>query len=253
MPIPKKIHYIWLGRALPKTDASYIRGWQNLNPKFQIRHWTEKDVNLSKYPLAQKAIKEKRWALASDIIRMYAIYHEGGIYIDTDVELLKPLEPFLKYDGFAGWESKYWFTTAIFGAKRHSPWIGKVLKRYEVLDSSEKITTDTFLKTVHSPSIYAKDIYGIRLNGKTQEYINGKFATFAPEYFSPKHYLTGEVHVTSNTVAYHHYASTWHSRKEQIKEEFSRTMYHALKRDNFDKFEYLFNQSLEKKIRKELP
>lgn len=253
MAIPKKIHYVWVGsNPLPADDQTYISGWQELNPEFTIRRWTEHDIDLDAYPIVRAALETKRWALASDVIRMYAIYQEGGIYLDTDVELLKPLEPLLCYDGFAGWESQYWFTTSIFGAKAHSPWIAKILKRYELI-KPRRISTNTFLKTVHSPSVYAKDIYGIKLDGKTKVYGDHEFATFAPEYFSPKHYMSGELHLTENTIAYHHYASTWHTRAEQARNLASRTSYRVLGAKKYSKLEKQFNKSLEKKIRKELP
>ena len=253
MAIPKKIHYVWLGdKPLPERDAGFIEGWQKLNPGFEARRWTEKDVDLEKYPLIKTAIAEERWALASDIIRMWVIYNEGGIYMDTDVELLRPLDEFLKYDGFAGWEAKYWFTTAVFGAKAKSPWIEKVLRRYELADPEEKITTNTFLKTVHSPAVYAKDIYGIELDGQTREYAGGKFATFAAEYFAPKHYLSGEVEVTDKTVAMHHYASTWHSKAERVKNELALATYKTVGRKGYESLERQFHRSLEKEIRKEL-
>ena len=133
MAIPKKIHYVWVGDApIPKQDQQFIKHWKELNPDFEVKRWTEKDIDMDKYPLVRKAINEKRWALAADIIRMYVVYNEGGFYFDTDVELLKPLTPYLKYDGVASWESRYWFTTSSFAAKKHSPWIGKVLKRFGI-------------------------------------------------------------------------------------------------------------------------
>ena len=254
MAIPKKIHYVWLGdKPLPAKDAEFIKGWQKLNPDFEIRHWTEKDIDLKKYPLVAKALKEKRWALAADIIRMYAVYSEGGFYFDTDIELLKPLDSLLKYDGFGAWEAQFWFTTAAFGAKKHSPWIGKILKRYELADPNQRITTDTFLKTVHSPSVYAQDFYGIELDGQTREYADGKFATFAPECFCPKHYMTGELKTTPNTIAIHHYASTWHTPVEKLKNDFVRTSYKLLGAKRFARFELSYHKKLERKIRKELP
>ena len=80
MAIPKKMHYVWVGSApIPKRDQEYIAGWQKLNPDFELRRWTEQDIDLQKYPLVAKALREERWALASDIIRMYAIYTEVGI------------------------------------------------------------------------------------------------------------------------------------------------------------------------------
>ncbi|MCL1839389.1 hypothetical protein FWF89_00060 [Candidatus Saccharibacteria bacterium] len=254
MPIPKKIHYVWLGDApLSERDAGFIAGWQKLNPDFTIRCWTEQDIDLDKYPLVRTALREKRWALASDVIRMYAIYHEGGVYMDTDVELLQPLAPFLKYDGFAGWEARYWFSTALFGAAKDSPWIEKALRRYELIDPDHKIVTNTFLKTVHAPSVYAQDIYGVKMDGRTREYADSKFATFASEYFSPKHYLTGKVHKTDKTVAFHHYASTWHSKTEKMKNDLMRATYKTLGRKGYEKLEKAFHATLEKEIRKELP
>ena len=98
MAIPKIIHYVWVGtKPIPKRDQVFIEGWRRLNPDFKIKHWTEKDIDLKKYPLVKKAIDEKRWALAADIIRMYAVYTEGGFYFDTDVELRKSLAPLTKY------------------------------------------------------------------------------------------------------------------------------------------------------------
>lgn len=215
MAIPKKIHYVWVGSApIPKKDQKFIDGWKKLNPDYEIKCWTEKDIDLEKYPLVAKALREKRWALAADIIRMYAIYEEGGFYFDTDVELLKPLDDWLKYDGIGSWESNFWFTTSSFAAKKHSPWIKKILKRYELI-LPKKITNDTFMRTVHSPSVYADDLYHIKSDGKTHEYDDGKFITLAPEFFNPKHYITGKMAQTENTYAIHHYASTWHSKFEK--------------------------------------
>lgn len=253
MSIPRTIHYVWLGdQSLPEEDQRYIEGWQKLNPDFRLRRWTEKDIDLKKYPLVKKALDEKRWAFAADIIRMYAVYEEGGIYLDTDIELLKPLDELLKYEAFACWESQFWFTTAVFGAEKHSPWIGKILKRYELGNPKQKINTDTFLKTVHSPSVYAKDIFDLELDGKTRVY-NEKFLTLSSDYFCPKHYMTGKMNKTKNTMAIHHYASTWHTLSERIKNAFVRMVYKILGAKNFAYFEKNFNKSLERKIRKELP
>ena len=81
MAIPKIIHYVWVGTApIPEQDQKYIEGWQKLNPDFKIKRWSEKDIDLKKYPLVKKALDEKRWALAADIIRMYAVYEDGGFY-----------------------------------------------------------------------------------------------------------------------------------------------------------------------------
>ena len=252
MSIPRKIHYVWIGdQPLPSKDQFYIEGWKKLNPDFKIIRWSEKDVDTSKYPIINSAIQQKRYALASDVLRMIIIYQEGGIYLDTDIELLKSLEPLLKYDAFAGWEAKYWFTTAIFGARKHSSWIEKILKRYESVNPNERITTNTFLKTVHSPSVYAEDIYNIKLNGETQICDDDQFAVFAPEYFNPKHYVTGKMHRTKNTRAIHHYASTWHSKYEKIVQDAQRASLKCLGPKAFGFFESMYHKNIARKIRRQ--
>ena len=251
MAIPKKIHYVWVGTApMPASDRKYIKQWQKLNPTYEIKCWTEKDIDLQKYPLVAKAIAEKRWALASDIIRMYAVYTEGGFYFDTDVELLQPLDDLLQYDGFASWESQSWFTTSGFGAKKHSPWIKMTLDRYAHL-LPKKITNSTFMCTVHSPSVYAEKIYGLKLDGQTRVY-DDKFIVFAPEYFNPKHYFTGEMHRTANTRAIHHYASTWHNAFEKAMRKLGIFAIKLIGPRIYGFFERRYHRFLTRKIRRQL-
>ena len=251
MAIPKKIHYVWVGSApIPKQDQKNIAAWEKLNPDYEIKRWTEKDIDLKKYPLVAKAIAEKRWALAADIIRMYAVYTEGGFYFDTDVELLKPLDDLLQYDGFANWEAKYWFTTSEFGAKKHSPWIKLVLDRYEGF-LPKRITNKIFMATVHSPSVYAEKVYGLKLDGQTRIY-DGKFAVFAPEFFNPKHYATGDIKKTENTRAIHHYASTWHNWFEKTMHNLSVFFIHLIGPKIYGFFEFCYHKILTRKIYRSL-
>lgn len=253
MSIPKQIHYVWVGpKPIPATDQAYIEAWQKLNPDYKIKKWDEHKIDHSKYPLVQKALDEKRYALASDILRMIVIYQEGGFYLDTDIELLKSLDSLLEYDAVAGWEADFWFTTAFFGAKKKSPWIAKILKRYELANPKQKITTNTFLKTVHSPSVYAQDLYDIKLDGKTNHYKEGNFAVFSSEYFCPKHYMTGVEKVTKKTIAFHHYASTWHTKSERLKNSFSRTSYKIFGKRIYGYFEKVFHNYLARQIHREL-
>ena len=156
------------------------------------------------------------------------------------------------FKAFACFESNFWFTTAVFGAEKHSPWIGKILKRYELGNVKQKINTNAYLKTVHSPSVYAKDFYNLQLDGKKRIY-DDEFLTLSSDYFCPKHYMTGEMHRTKNTMAIHHYASTWHSLSERVKNACLREVYRLLGAKGFAFFEKNFNKSMERKIRKELP
>jgi mannosyltransferase OCH1-like enzyme len=213
--IPKVIHYVWLGpKPIPQLDRANIKGWKTLNPSFKIKRWSEKNFPIDRYPFILEAIKHKNYALASDAIRIYALMTEGGIYMDTDVELLKPLSPYLKYEAIGAYESKYWFGTAFLAAQKDSPWMIKLWQRYCGLPPKnfDKLTN---IKTVHAASVIAHDTFCIKPNGTTR-LKHKSIATFAPEYFFPIHYISGEGTPSSRTIAIHHYASSWHTMPQKI-------------------------------------
>ena len=103
--IPKVIHYIWLGGApLSPLIEKCIESWKKQCPDYEIKRWDESNLDIGKYKFAKEAYDAKNWAFASDVFRYDVLYNNGGIYLDTDVELLKPLDEFLKYNFFAGFE-----------------------------------------------------------------------------------------------------------------------------------------------------
>lgn len=123
--IPKIIHYCWFGgKPLPKLAKECIKSWKKYCPDFEIKEWNEKNSPLNLFPFVEDAVKAKKWAFVSDVIRLYALASEGGIYMDTDVELLKPLTPFLAHHAFTGYErDSNKLQTAIFGAEMQAQWI----------------------------------------------------------------------------------------------------------------------------------
>lgn len=103
--IPKIIHYCWFGPN-PKTEEfqGYLETWKKLLPDYEIREWNESNFDASKYLYSREASRLKSYAHVSDVCRLYALYNYGGIYLDTDVELLQSFNPFLKYESFLGTE-----------------------------------------------------------------------------------------------------------------------------------------------------
>ena len=94
--IPKKIHYVWVGNnPKPKEVLKCINTWKKYMPEYEIIEWNEKNFNINSHPYVMNAYKEKKWAFVSDYIRMYAIYNQGGIYFDTDIEVKKNLDNIL--------------------------------------------------------------------------------------------------------------------------------------------------------------
>ena len=105
--IPKTIHYCWLSdNPIPDEIQTYIDGWHQIMPDYKIKKWDRKAINLDEHPFAKEAFEHKKYAFAADYIRVYALYTEGGIYLDTDVQVLKSFDAFLKYDYFTSVENQ---------------------------------------------------------------------------------------------------------------------------------------------------
>lgn len=103
--VPKVIHYVWLGGGkLTPSAKRCINSWRKIMPDYQIKCWDESNFDINSVPWVKEAIEKKKWSLASDYIRFYALYTEGGIYMDTDVMVFKPFTDFLKYDVFTSIE-----------------------------------------------------------------------------------------------------------------------------------------------------
>lgn len=103
--IPKIIHYCWFGpMEMPLDQKNYIEGWKNLMPDFQFKCWTEKEIDIKSFPFVKNAYSAKKYAYVADYTRIFALYYEGGIYIDTDVMLRSSLETFCKHEVFTSYE-----------------------------------------------------------------------------------------------------------------------------------------------------
>ena len=134
--IPKTIHYCWFGNG-EKSDLAKkcIATWKEVLPDYELREWSEKDLPLLKDNIfVQEAYESKKWAFVSDVFRLYALYHEGGIYFDTDVEVRRSFDEFLKHKFFIGSERSGHFKsigTGIIGAQKGNPIIKRLLEYYD--------------------------------------------------------------------------------------------------------------------------
>lgn len=134
--IPKKIHYVWVGgKEKPKDIKKCIKSWGKYLKDYEIIEWNENNFDIESHPFLAAAYKAKKWAFVSDYIRAYVIYHEGGIYLDTDVILLDNFDQFLHHDAFVGFENDTHPFTAVFGAKKHHPFVKEMLDYYDKLDA----------------------------------------------------------------------------------------------------------------------
>jgi mannosyltransferase OCH1-like enzyme len=211
--IPKVIHYCWFGgNPLPDNAKKCIATWEKECPDYEIKEWNESNFDIQSNQYVREAYENKRWAFVSDYVRLVALTNYGGIYLDTDVEVLKSLDPLLEQKGFCGFEENEKLCTAILGCEPEF-WVFK-----EWLDSYEKrrfILEDGGMD--EEPNVFSLTrickAHGLAMNGQVQN-ING-FQVFSNDYFSPKSFVTGETHLTENSYTIHQFSESWRNNREK--------------------------------------
>ena len=203
--IPKVIHYCWFGgNEMPAEVKKCVEAWQNILPDYKIKCWNEDNFPFDKYKFAREALKNKKWAFIADVARLHALYYEGGIYLDTDVEVLKRFDNFLSESAFTSYESLNLIAMAVFGARKYHPWVGKMLLWYDTIHCDDDYTEIANTKVV---SKITKLQYGVKLDGKDL-ILSDKLHIYPREYFSPKSekdkWLT-----TDKTYTIHHFTGMW--------------------------------------------
>ena len=168
--IPKIIHYCWFGKGdMPKLETECIRSWKKHLPDYEFVLWNEERFDVTKHPYVKEAYEAKKYAFVTDYVRLYALYNYGGIYMDTDVEALKPLDPFLVHKAFIGCESDVLLGTGTIGAESGHPWIKDLLAEYEnkrfiLPDGSYDTIPNTYLVAEFTKKAYGwepKDAYQV--------------------------------------------------------------------------------------------
>jgi len=208
--IPKKLHYVWVGGGkFNDKMLACMASWKKFCPDYEIIEWNEKNFDMNRSPLIKRAIEKRNWALAADMMRIMILFEHGGIYVDTDIEIQKPLDEFLQHEFFAGYESNHWVNTAIIGSVLNHP-ILKTLVDIYTTDLSLEMSN---LLTVHILSAVIGKLYGIRGNGKTKILPNG-VAIYNKKYFYPISYLTHRLHIKPETHTIHYYTGTWGTERQ---------------------------------------
>lgn len=212
--IPKKIHYCWFGgKPLPADTVSYIATWRKHCPDYEIKEWNESNFNLDLYPYVREAYDAGKYAFVADVARLYALVSEGGVYLDTDVEVLKPFDTFLSHKAFTGFEDDRHVSTGIMGSEKGGRWARENLEAYAGRhfvkpDGTFDTTTNVAVITGYMLS------HGLRTDNSLQ-HIPGLVTVYPREYFSPKDsyaYSRRQDILTDNTHAIHYFAGTWQVR-----------------------------------------
>ncbi|WP_366161288.1 glycosyltransferase [Bacillus infantis] len=212
--IPKVIHYCWFGgNPLPDLAKKCIESWGKYCPDFEIRQWDESnfDINCNQY--VKEAYDSQKWAFVSDYVRLKIVYEYGGIYLDTDVELIKSLDDLIEYEGFMGFENSVHINTGLgFGAKKYNRIIKAMLDDYNDISFIKKDGTfDLTPCPIRNTNTLIKT--GLLSNGTKQIIDN---IVFLPrEYMCPINYETGKMRITDITYSIHHFDESWHTESEK--------------------------------------
>lgn len=217
--IPKIIHYCWFGgQPLPAEVRAMIATWRRFCPDYEIIEWNESNFDIKENAYVSEAYEAKKWAFVTDYVRLKALYEQGGFYMDTDVEVVKSLEPIRIYNAVSGYESQTSIPTGTIGACRNNEWIGMLLRDYNgrhflQADSSYDLTTN--VEVITRLTI---DRYGLILDGKMKKF--GENMILLPfDYLCAKSYKTGKVTHTENTYTIHHFKGSWLPAKERQQAE----------------------------------
>lgn len=226
--IPKTIHYCWLsGDPYPELIQKCVDSWQTFLPNYQFVLWNQAKADLIESEWLRQTIASKKYAFAADFIRIYALSNFGGIYLDTDVELVAPLDQFLKHDFFIGLEYNNDLEPAVFGSIPNHPLLTELLSYYRdrSFNKSDGTQDTRPLPTIFNETAVRR--YKFKTNGRMQYFNNEGIAIYPCEYFSPKNIYFKQIISSANTVAIHHFNGSWfqRNRKFLLKQFFHQTLY----------------------------
>jgi len=240
--IPKKIHYCWFGKApLTEEAKKCINSWKKFMPDYEIIRWDESNFDIGFCNYTQQAYECKKWAFVSDVARFYILYNHGGIYFDTDVELIKSLEPILLKGGFMGAEN---FVDKIAEGQSQkiaiapglglavnpglglavNPGLGlykEILSYYENVDFLDKTGKFNNKTIVHITTEILKK-HGLKDINEIQKI--DQISIYPNEYFCPLDQDTGKLVITDNTYSIHWYSASWQSNYSKIKTKIKRLL-----------------------------
>ena len=212
--IPKIIHYCWFGgNPIPEKDKKCIESWKKFCPDYEIIEWNENNFDINCCQYVKEAYEAKKWAFVSDFARLWIIYNYGGIYFDTDVELLKNIDIFLNYDGFFGFENNIHIATGLgFGAIPKNFLVKAMLDDYDKVHF--RLENDTF-DTTPCPERNTKVLANFDLKSvNTFQLINNN-AFLPTDYLCPIDYYTGKKNITKNTISVHWYNGSWQNDEQK--------------------------------------
>ena len=213
----KYIHYCWFGnKKLPKLAKKCIKSWKKYFPEYKIIEWNEKnfDINITKF--SQQAYKEGKWAFVSDVARVYALKEMGGIYFDTDMMVIKPVDKEItSKDFFVGWESDIDVAVGVLGASKQNPIIKDLFNIYENIEFDKNNLYPITIPHLLTELLTEK--YRIKQDSHQNQLIDKNAYILSRDYFYP---ISADKSIpnlfTDNTCMIHYYSGSWLSRDQNL-------------------------------------
>lgn len=208
--IPKTIHYCWFGRGQkPLLAEKCIESWKKHCPDYEIIEWNEDNFDIGSNQYVAEAYKSKKWAFVTDFVRLWALYNYGGVYMDTDVEVLKSLDPYLKHRAFSGFENATQIPTGIMACEKGFELFKELLDYY---DSARFILTDGSLNLTTNVVTITNQMkrHGFKANNQYQ--VLDGYAFYPNNIFCPYLERLGDRSYMKDTVTIHHFAGSWKSQ-----------------------------------------
>ena len=227
--IPKIIHYCWFGRGeKPELAKKCIASWRRFCPDFEIREWNEDNCGDLAIPFMAEAYAAKKYAFVSDVMRLVVLEQYGGVYFDTDVEVLRDISPLLEDEGFIGFENDQFVNSGqVLAAIPHHPVIGAMIAEYKTLHF---LNPDGSINAVGCPHLNSDvmERFGLVRNG--QEQLVAGIHVYPEDYFNPMDSTTGKLTKTEHTYSIHWYSMSWLPKRTQIRAKAGRIWRRLTKR-----------------------
>lgn len=221
--IPKIIHYCWFGRGeKSKLAKKCIQSWKKYCPDYEIIEWNEDNFNIDDYPYAKYCYENKMWAFLSDFARLVIVAEQGGLYFDTDVEIVKSYDDLLQYEAFFGFENHENVNTGEgFGAVKGHATVEAMKQHY----LNFQVDSDGNYPTIPCPSLNTSALlpFGLKLNGERQNIAGAEILPI--DYLNPYDDPTGRLNRTENTYSIHWYSKSWLSKGVVLRSKFTKPLH----------------------------
>ena len=210
MSIPKVIHYCWFGKGkMPSLAEKCIASWKKYCPDYEIICHNEDDFDISENRYAKEAYEAQKWAFVSDYARLKVLYENGGIYLDTDVEIIKPIDDLIRENGFMGFDDNGVISTGLgFACEKGNELVKTLLADY---DDISFVSPDGSYDITPCPDRNSETLKRLGMDFSIKDQIFMGMHMLPEDYLCPMKYYTGKKIITKNTYSIHHFCASWTS------------------------------------------